>query len=205
VADDHFSDVAICATNFSRIDVQETVRINNDVGAQIIEHLNEAYAYADTLKQEREVRIIASRRKGNTLYLNERVSSSFGRIYDKHRESRYDFYKNCIRYEVECKSELAQAVARRIQSQPVAADAACGIVSGWMVAHGIKGLTTSVADLDMVRCDRKHTSDERRLLWLNTQVRPSLERLARNGKLKLAIEALGLSKGQLEQIVKTID
>ncbi len=74
-----------------------------------------------------------------------------------------------------------------------------------MIGHGIKCLATSVDGLDKVRCDPRHTSDDRRLLWLHTQVRPSLERLARNGKLILALEALGLKKAQLKKIVEAMD
>jgi hypothetical protein len=205
VADDHWKDVADCATNFSRVDVRADVRVNRDVGALIIEHLSEGLAYADTLKQDREVRIIASRRRGNTLYLNERVSQAYGRAYDKHRESKNDYYQNCIRYELECKGRLAPAVVRHLRSQPNAADAASSYVSGWMIGHGIKCLATSVDGLDKVRCDPRHTSDDRRLLWMHTQVRPSLERLARNGKLILALEALGLKKAQLKKIVEAMD
>ncbi len=205
VADDHFNDVADCATNFSRVDVQTTVRVNRDVGALIIDHLSEGLAYADTLKQDREVRIIASRRRGNTLYLNERVSQAYGRAYDKHRESKNDFYKNCIRYELECKGNLAPAVARHLRSQPNAADTATRYVLGWMSGHGLRCKRTNVGALDMVRCERKRSTDEQRLTWLSTQVRPSIEKLARNGKLHLAIDALGLSKSMLQMLIEHMD
>jgi hypothetical protein len=201
VAADHWRDVSECATNFSRIDVQDTVRLESSVDDAIIRHLGEALSYADTLKQKREVRIIASRQKGNTLYLNERVSNAFGRAYNKFRESKLDHYQNCIRYELEAKGDLAQAIVRRLKSQPNAADAASGIVSGWMGKHGIKRVKPLTDALDL-RCDRKRTTDANRLIWLDTQVRPSLEKLAASGKLKLAIEALGLSKAMLQKIIE---
>ncbi len=69
LANDYFRDVAECASNFSRVDLQTTVRVETDVSTLIAEHTLEAHAFADERKRRGEVRLIDSRRHGRTLIL----------------------------------------------------------------------------------------------------------------------------------------
>lgn len=190
-ADDHWLEVYHEADGCSRIDLQVTARSATDPRKLISQHYREALKFSRSQQRGPSVNIWKSSNGSATLYLGQRISENFGRIYDKGRESGHEALRGAVRYERECKGAVAHAMAfalsrARHKKALINAEVQQFIlargVSCWWPAENLKTIVLHESPTDCVRLCR----------WLSVQVSPSVQRLLEAGMRKEVLEALGL-------------
>jgi len=138
---------------------------------------------------------------GGTLYVGNRKSNAFGRLYDKGAELNQKLPKDrqiqteyLWRAELETKQERARAMFSAI----VRAQARCNLreftassVLTWFSERGVY-LPIIPRGTSVVSVAHRAVDDIRTIKWLHEQVRPAIWRLAENGKLTEAAEALNV-------------
>lgn len=127
---------------------------------------------------------------GDTAYFGSRSSRTFGRLYDKTAESRGDYPPNTWRWELECKREVAHATYDLLKTYGGAVQTIASLVGnrfrGWAALP-------SYFDTTGVQLPTYHyepTTVERRLDWLQRQVRPSIRELTEAGYTSEVVERL---------------
>jgi hypothetical protein len=129
-----------------------------------------------------------------TLYIGSRSTSHFGRIYDKYQQSHDEYYKGCLRYEVECKGDIAKRVGERMYETPYASAYQAGpFVAEWF---GMRGVTVPGGYVKsywpLPRIEPAKTDTVRRLKWLYDQVRPTVAALLKECSTEVVYYSLGL-------------
>jgi len=161
----------------SRLDLQITVQDEN-----ISRDWSEIAA--DVMSTDRRVSdgttalsVISSNRSKSSLYLGRRISERYYRIYDKHAESKGAWPEGSWRFEVEYKGKRAEHWAEVIRSGASEPGDTRQIVTD---AFRDYGFALPTAPLPRVWHDvspRPITTDERRLHYLGTCVRPMVQKL----------------------------
>lgn len=191
LAHTHWRKAYALGTNCTRVDFECTTRVDGDADARV------ARAYAAARRHSRRkangptVAFITSTRGGNTCYLGSRHSQAFGRVYNKHAQSRESRWSNCVRYEVELKSDLCSRTISHVDRQRVPDVEIAGRVLGFFRGRGVPLELPTDALTPMV-VPRSITDHERQLRWLGEQCGPTLRRLLACGMEADVIKALGL-------------
>lgn len=183
-------------THFSRLDVQVTCATStgNPLTAinaqQSIARANETISKA----RQRDATLIQSLKSGATCYVGSRKSPQFGRIYDKHAESKEEQYKGAWRYEVELHNQLATQTARLFRESIYTQSVQSAVfVRQWYRKRNIFPPWRTEAELYALPSMPKQNSDvEAKLKWLEEQVAPAIRRLLKLGLRDTILEALGL-------------
>ena len=199
IADVVFKQTVPVAKKITRIDVQVTVRLlkaNCEVARN-------GYR-VNSASPNRKYGLIQNSRNGQTLYVGSRNSAQFGRVYDKGVESGYDEPGKLWRYEVELKKPVSDMVARQLAnwSNPKKGQEShyriVSFVFDWFLHRGVgpvfaregwNGIVTEVG--------RRITSDDKKLEWLRTQVKPTIQYLLGKGQADKLADALGCKIEQL--------
>lgn len=154
---------------------------------------------------------ITNTRHGETLYVGSRTSQQFGRLYDKGIQQGSCPPGQWFRYEVEFKRPMADEVYGwlndKIDNKTLVGCWIAGAVRQWFCARDVEPVYDSdQADLHLIRPVAAVTSTERKLIWLQDQVKPTVAKLFQLGLGERAIVALGLDSclepKQLERLQK---
>lgn len=183
--------------NVSRIDVALTVWGCFCQKEQIALHSAEADYHRKTLhSRPYKVRLIDGFGEGDTCYIGSRQSSQFVRIYDKELEQSGDKqYKGAIRYECECKEQLALQALTRCTSGGYSAARCLSVLLGLLARRAVRPLDTWGVDTDVLQPSQlPNSSLESSLSWLEKQVSPTVKRLIREGYEEEVLTALGLGR-----------
>lgn len=194
-ADRYLADGFTAGHNISRIDVALTIWGVLDQTSAIARHKDETIAHRLTLQSRPyKVRHILGEGEGDTLYCGSRTSKLFTRIYDKEREqSDEDKFKTAIRYEVECKEELARYVYEGCTNGAYSAANCVAVCRGLFARRGINPLHSGGLLTDCYPPSGLAVSSvEISLSWLEKQVAPTIRRLRAAGYLADVYAALGL-------------
>jgi DNA relaxase NicK len=180
----------------SRLDVQCTVK-TPDGAANTASVARDAVARANAQLSgaaQRDAMLVESLLKGSTVYVCSRKSEQFARIYDKDKESGEERYKNCWRYEVQLKNNLATKTAELFRVSEYAQPAQAAVfVRQWLRKRGVHAPWKADAELSALPSETSVPSDvEARLRWLRTQVRPVIRRLLKLGLRDSILEALDI-------------
>jgi len=177
--------------NVSRIDLQATVRTVDEPSTRIDRHRSEAEGDSEKSGNRKVVRWIRDNRGGYTLYLGQRSSIVFGRIYDKYEECKLDHFKRCVRYEVQYHNKLALRVASALESDHATMPRITSYCRQFFSGRGIE-LEIQCNDKARYSCSRGRSDADKHLEWLARAVRPTVERLIACGRGAEALRALGL-------------
>lgn len=183
--------------NISRIDIAATVWGVSEQSELIGRHKVSADTHRKTLQHKPyRVRLIDGVGDGDTLYCGSRESVYFLRVYDKERApNSTPEYKGSIRYEAECKEELAQQVYAGIVSGGYSVANCSAILGGLLARRGIDPVYIGCLQSKNLPPVAVPASDiQRSLRWLNLQVKPTLINLLKMGYEQEALQALGLDK-----------
>lgn len=134
---------------------------------------------------------------GSTCYVGSRTSQYFGRLYDKGSEQGGEHGK-IWRYEVEVKKPSSEAIITSVLAHSPTEQWIAGYVWTWFEQRGIVPIFTADKIDQTVETEVIVTSVDRQLLWLNTQVKPTIERLVKNGFGLDVAKALGIKATQTE-------
>lgn len=131
---------------------------------------------------------------GSTAYCGSRTSDLFGRVYDKWRERFDEHYRDCWRWEVEIKGDVADRTVAKLASSSDRGGTCLSLVSGYYKRRGASsGWMDGFQGLP-IETLRPVTTDDSRLRWLATQVRPVVQRLTALGYGKEVNAALGFTE-----------
>jgi replication initiation factor len=184
-------------TNVSRLDCQSTAALINPdfLLAERVER--QARKHAKITHAKWAVRLLRDSKSGNTVYFGRRVSDRFLRVYDKVRESGDPDLAGCWRAEVQFNHNLAFHIAMQLASNQFSRQQISHLVKLEMARKGVpwpdvqKGtLSAHWGPAPKMRSDRA-----RRLEWLKSQVRPTIEELVDAGFRRDVLKALGLEEG----------
>jgi hypothetical protein len=129
---------------------------------------------------------------GSTVYLGKRQSMIYGRIYDKHAESKDPRYQNCVRHEIELKDRMARSELAHVVRCKHEPDAIAGKLLAFFRNRGVT-LELGYECGSFTKAPVLAATHQRSLQWLAVQCRPTVQRLAAAGYLSEVAEALGLS------------
>lgn len=179
------------AQTVTRLDLQLTCELRSDINRRIARDTAKARSFARRHRTKATITTIRSTDGGCTTYLGKRQSEWYGRIYNKHAQTRLDEWKGCVRYEVELKHRRAMLGVRKLASARHERDGALGILSAFFSSRGVSLREFGDAEIQLC-CSRNRTDVLKKLEWLRAQVRPSIDYLRARGALNEAIDALGL-------------
>lgn len=183
--------------NISRFDVAATVWGVYDQSAAIARHKEETLLYRKTLHNRRyQVRLEDGTGDGDTLYCGSRDSEYYLRIYDKEREKKSSAeYKGALRYEAECKEELARQAYQGCTDGGYSVSSCMAVLDELLDRRGISPVyPRGVQRAKFANREVSHTDLGDTVAWLSTQVRPTLKKWWRAGYEKEMLDALGLGE-----------
>lgn len=183
--------------HYSRIDLQVTVRFYQEQNAIAREAYRQYTAGDKTERQpgRRKAYIIIGSDGGDTCYIGAPSSRQRARIYNKAKQSEAEAYERCWRYEVVLRDELARGWAELYrQNNASLPDHALYSVAQWFETRGVYIPFKGGTDLVVLPKLRTLPTDiERKIAWLNTQVKPTVAYLLELGFESIVREALGLA------------
>jgi DNA relaxase NicK len=200
-AERHIADVAPRATNISRVDIAVTVRLEPAREDLARDHYDEAREHRKLRPSSARPELHQDADGGSTLYLGDRASNWFLRVYNKHAEclENRDFegaahYEGCWRYELEVKGPDA---LRQAQLYPGILDRPgyCqAYVHQWAENHGVPPVFPYTGDQKIEPGFRRRSDRETRLLWLAQSVKPAVQWLRDSTDRETLVDLLGLSQ-----------
>lgn len=179
--------------HFTRLDLALTFTLKKpiDLVRQANAHLREAWT----------VVLPHADKGGGTLYVGNRKSSTFGRLYDKGAELNQRLPKEqrirteyLWRAELEVKSTCARATFSEVVKAQARGDLRefiADTVLTWFTGRGVY-LPVIPTSSSIVSVAHRAVDDLRTIKWLHEQVRPAIWRLAENGKERDVVQALSI-------------
>lgn len=193
LAAEHLGAMVALAHNVTRLDVCVTTKLPGVSDVLIREAYDDGRAHADRQGRNVGYQLLEHSRRGSTLYVGARSSRAFGRLYNKFTESELGYYRDCFRYEVEAKGQLAGHLARDLVAAPDRDARIRSVVYDHFCQRGIApGFKRGNDDLPLSPY-RRRPDDLSRLAWLQRQVAPTLKRLEKRHLLDAGVQALGLT------------
>jgi len=184
--------------HLSRLDIQVTKRFEGNldyIGRNARKQATTANLLLPSTRR-RKIHAHDDDEGGYTLYIGARTSNQLGRIYNKSAQSDDEHYVNTWRWEVELHNEQATLMGRYLYHLPggLRPDRLAGVVWRWFTERGVECPWTKAEEaLALPITQVPETDIERKLGWLEAQVRPTV-RLLRDilGRERIEL-ALGLS------------
>jgi DNA relaxase NicK len=131
--------------------------------------------------------------RGDTLMLGSRTSEKYGRLYDKHLESKGEYPPGAWRFEVETKAETAREAFTALRATDDREKLIASIVGTFFVDRGVHFPVNVQTERQALHLGTIERSDERSLRWLRQHVRPTVQRLLAAGRKSDILDALGLT------------
>lgn len=148
--------------------------------------------------KKRAYSLIENTMGGETLYVGSRQSDSFGRLYDKGVQSGKGRPGELWRYEIELKAARAKEAYMNLLSLTGARgnidSAICSTVYDWFDTRNVPPIFRRNSVLPIgLSIKAQESSEQRKLMWLRTQVSPSVRELILSGNREV-LDALGITE-----------
>lgn len=165
----------ITSIRASRCDYQITIRYGSNLAKEIFDHL------ADENKKRIRQRTIHyhENNDGATVYVGKRSSGVFLRIYDK--SAAYGEGKDIWRIEAEYKKKYASRAWDRWLSSSDRTGVIIATLQAELEQRGITQVWFGLADATRIKVVEEASDYEKKLLWLETTIRPAVGRLINAG------------------------
>jgi len=191
-ANSNWQSLYVMSESVSRVDYQVTVQTDCGPSESIAIAHRQALRSSAKLKHGPSVTLIRSNDGSATLYLGKRTSDWYGRAYLKGIESGLPEFDKTTRFEVEVKGPACASTLRVVHNSRPTIIAVAGYVSGFFQKRGVHLVLPNIHP-STISSSRSRSDNQRRLRWLKTQVRPSIDKLIASGCYDDVVEALGLS------------
>jgi hypothetical protein len=191
-ADQGLSPLAPLLTHVSRVDLCLTLRTEEDRESIIRQAAALAQGPSGVRGVKPDVETIDHSRKGVTTYIGARSSERYGRVYDKQRQSGDPRYAACLRYELEAKGGYGPALVGVVAADTDRRGTVDSILRREFGRWGVPVRGEPIRDDVRVEYHHDPSDTERRLQWLALEVRRTVEKLGKAGRLVDVYEALGL-------------
>lgn len=175
----------------TRVDLQVTADLMNPQKQLARTHYNRLLATTEPLPMK-VITLLESKRGGQTLYIGSRSSDQMGRLYDKGAQDGSEEPGARWRFEVEYKGQRAPQVYAHLTDEKTRASIIGSTVWEWYNSRGVRPVwDKGDKEVRLVVPVRDHSVDQK-LLWLERQVAPTVNRLRSLGRLEDVIRSLGL-------------
>lgn len=178
------------AVKATRIDLAVTVAL----GVEMLDLPRKYYEEIESQGQrKRTYSLVQNTNQGQTLYVGSRQSDRFGRVYDKGVESKTAPPGMKWRYEAEFKKPVSEQVKKALLcTREKSVGKIVGTVYDFFAYRLVKPLFSRSSDGIRIASETRVTTVQKRLTWLSTQVRPTVQQLILAGYTGEMVEALGL-------------
>lgn len=136
----------------------------------------------------------------NTLYLGERGSEYFFRLYNKERQERKEMgasydgrYDNCWRYELETKASVPSLILKKLLPERDRGEWIRSYLHAYTLAHGLEPPFDVAGPLALIPGFRRKSDVDSKLNHLSRNVRPTVKWLREQGRDADMRQALGLA------------
>lgn len=191
----HWYQLVRHAKKITRLDLAVTVRPEPPDARLAAQHLRQVLRWRKGRQQPYKVNYHGTPEGIQTVYLGSRTSTTYGRIYDKFAESEDDRWRDSWRYEVECKDEVATALARVLVGEPDRERPVRVYVHDWFGKHGVRCRFPRPGGDVHAPAERAPADDDRTLRWWDEQVATVYARLAPKVGTRRMLSALGAGSG----------
>ena len=176
----------------TRVDVQATLFDGSFSAALANAGYNAGRSGSSVRGKEPKRTIIRGTDGGCTLYVGAPRSERRLRLYDKCAESEGRYPKGTWRWEIICRHEAAEALARLLESSEDETEALLSFVAAESERFGVNLplYTSQRPERYVIR--RQISTDERRLQYLRDSVAPFLAKLGTRLSRRQLLDALGL-------------
>jgi Replication initiation factor len=211
VARDHWRECYVLSGNVSRIDAQATYRLGIKPAVQLRKLFQKIRRATRGNGGAPALSLFSSSDGSATLYLGKRASEMFGRIYDKGAESGLSYYDGALRFECEVKGDKSVALSNAIWASDHEEGACERFVLDYFAQRfGLPALLETrrrdiAADgnicfaLDRSLLPWSASDEDRKLAWLRSAVRPTVQFFSERGKSAIVLDVLGLLDQELDQ------
>jgi DNA relaxase NicK len=202
---DQWHKLAPLANHCTRMDLQVTWPLEEEPGEYIREMYREGAVYHQHGHRKAEVELRDTPSGAKMLTVGSRQSEIYGRMYDKYRESKQEEYKGCVRWEIEVKGHQAQDLNAYMLENRGEVATTRAIVKNFWEARGMTPFWDTFGGVEKQPPTKRTRTDESKLAWLQTQVKPTIQTLKDNGKLTETIRTLFdgvLTEAQISAILQ---
>lgn len=192
-AQDAFRSIANVSDNIPRLDIQVTVRTQNDQVHLARHGMAVLRSNSPNTRRTKNASIIEGRETGETLTLGKRVSDTFLRLYDKGIESGRAPARTLWRYEIELKRSSADSGYRRLSDPRADQAVAQSLVFEAFDYRGLRPVFTPRQS----SCTHERLysrADHDTLAWFETSLRITVARMIKRVGRERVLSALGLDK-----------
>lgn len=201
LAGDRWSEVANLASNVSRLDVAVTCTCEPAAFDLALDYWRTTARMAPKAGRPLDYSIIQSRGSGSTLYCGKRASERFGRVYDKHAESKGVYPPGSWRFEIEYKQLPAKEIASRMATARDVRGAILGLVEQRFQDWGlITPWDGSAPEFDD-KAIKDPSDNERRFKWLTESVSQTVATCGVSYTSEQLRKALGL---QVQRVLEPL-
>jgi hypothetical protein len=178
-------------TNVTRIDLQVTIRFEEEQRRLIVKAYNKALKAPKVRGRAPEYKLITSSREGDTLYFGSPSSDVRGRMYDKGVESKLSKPGLIVRFEVQARRDIGKRTAANLDASESPEVYIGETVSGHFRKRQIVPPRFALKDVEGARVESR-SDDMRRLAYLRTVGRGIVSKCLRTYSRQQILEALGL-------------
>ena len=199
---DNWRDAFAAAENCSRLDLAVDVHCNPPVPSVALDIYREMGHRLLRSGRPSSSRLIMGSDGGSTVYIGSRQSDFFGRVYDKGVEQETHGRGHWWRWELEVKGRAAKVLAHQVSLLDVESIGIGSIVARWFRSRCGRAFPFS-DELALCKWEPEPTSIDQKLLWLSSQVRPTVIELLRRGESERLWASLDLpmTKPQLKNSI----
>lgn len=198
-SDEWFDILYLAADHITRLDLCVTVQTEEENGNIAQSHADSCERWKAETGRTLGTTLYVTNGQPTTLYLGQRVSDIYGRIYNKSVESPGPDYQRCWRYEIEAKGRVASRLAATLHSRPNRTAYCLAAVRHYFARRGVEPVFEPNGHSLHIQTVRPKSDVDSRLNWLATQVRPAVQWLLGRGLHAEVSEALGLPRTLTEQ------
>lgn len=181
----------------TRIDVQATLRVMGSVDDVVSRAARSSVkGRAESIGRPWKVHHINGFGDGDTANLGGRSSELYCRVYNKGAESpEQPEYMNCVRFEAECKGDLAQHVWSELKGAGEASGYVMVMLAELFRRRGVPDLGRFTGgERPLWDLPKMQTDTEKQLAWLERNVSGTVRKLMLDGWGAWVYDALGLDK-----------
>lgn len=167
--------------NVTRLDVAVTCLSPHKRWDEAREQWERIDADGDLAREAGWRSYIVTRPTGATLYIGSPKSDRRLRLYDKHAESPHSYPTGAWRYEVQARSGLAGSIAAGLADRSSSTIASVATVHECFRARGVQPRFRAGGRGVLGSVPRTRSDAERKLRWIEQQVKPTVAWLASRG------------------------
>lgn len=193
-ADVYWQDIVGEHSRITRMDLAVTVEYARPLRNIAAKHFNMLQRHGLTTPQKRYMQDAEG---GQTLYVGSVHSEQMGRLYDKGVQSKLCPPGLCWRYEVMYRKPRSSVIANELSlmARQPGSDlhrSVAATVHNWFLSRAVKPHFYADGEVSKAEVSYTETSVDRKLKWLQTQVKPSIAWLIMKGHHAEVYDALGL-------------